>query len=90
LSVLFRSFPDTLRHEVVGQLHAVFDSASGRSHFLTPEAWHILSTIDAPRSRADHVEALKSAFELEAEGDIDLALNTRLDELLRLGLAFPV
>jgi PqqD family protein of HPr-rel-A system len=90
LDRLFVSQPDTLRHEVVGQLHAVFDSVSGRSHFLTAESWEILVALRMPRTRDGHMTALKTAFEIEADGDVDAVLGTRLDELLRLGLAFPV
>lgn len=73
----------------MGQLHAVFDSVSGRSHFLAPEAWEILTTLATPRTRADQLAALKASFDIEADDDIDATLNARLDELLRLGLAFP-
>ncbi len=85
-----QSFPDTLRHEVVGELHAVFDSVSGRSHFLANDAWEILQFVRTPRSLDAHVTALKAAFEMDAADDVDTALKARLEELLRLGLAFPV
>jgi PqqD family protein of HPr-rel-A system len=84
------SFPKKLRHEVVGQLHAVFDCVSGRSHFLTEESWVILSALHVPRTKAGHLDALKAEFDIEAEADVDQALNARIDELLRLGLVFPV
>jgi PqqD family protein of HPr-rel-A system len=95
LPVLISSFPQTLRHEVLGQLHAVFDCVSGRTHLLAPESWEILNLVSVPRSREGHIAAIQEGFDVEVDGTevdksiIELALNTRLDELLRLGLAFP-
>jgi hypothetical protein len=57
---------------------------------LTAESWEILCTLNIPRTREGHLAALKSTFDFEAEGDVDAVLGTRLDELLRLGLIFPV
>jgi PqqD family protein of HPr-rel-A system len=91
LSELSASTPDTLRHEALGTLHAVFDCVSGKTHFVSPEMWQILLAIAEPRSRSGHMRYLKETFDVVADGgDADQVLQARLEELSRLGLLHPV